>query len=154
VDRQKSEFHELGKTYNGSPEAENCFVLSLTNKNDTQPPPLQKKLLRRAYSAFAVLLSSKFKLSFQSQEKCLMATYIVGHTNPAKQTSVQSAAKVRFEPNPVIVVLCCERTQRENCGTCKISVAAAQPRNQSFMPYAAKPSILIHKSRNKIAAHL
>tara|TARA_R110002095_G_scaffold80204_1_gene68889 strand:- start:578 stop:841 length:264 start_codon:yes stop_codon:yes gene_type:complete len=47
------------------------------------------------------------------------------------------AANSLEEPDPVIVILCCARTQHEECGTSERTFAAAQRDKRSFMQSAA-----------------
>ena len=50
----------------------------------------------------------------------------------SKRTLVQLAANDNFEPDLVIVVLCCERMQRENCGIRERLLAVAHRDKRPF----------------------
>jgi hypothetical protein len=51
---------------------------------------------------------------------------------PQKTTLARGVAKVCFEPDPAMVILCCVRSQREKCGICENRRAATQRENRSF----------------------
>ena len=63
-----------------------------------------------------------------------------------KPPFVRIAANVSGEPIPAIVILCCERTQREKCGNSEELSAAAQRRDRPFMLTAARISGRIPRS--------
>ena len=56
---------------------------------------------------------------------------------PAYRTSMLIAAKVWFEPESAIVILCCVRSQREKCGMSEKVRAAAQRFNRPLVDVAA-----------------
>jgi hypothetical protein len=53
------------------------------------------------------------------------------------RTLMQSAAIGRKEPTADLFILCCVRSQRENCGMSKKVRAAAQRFNRPFVDVAA-----------------
>jgi len=59
------------------------------------------------------------------------------HSFASKWTLVHLAANGSNEPNPVIVFLCCVRSQREKCGMSKNLHAVTQQNNRSFVQVAA-----------------
>ena len=61
----------------------------------------------------------------------------VGGAVDRDRSFIPAAMSDGFEPDPVIVILCCARTQHEECGTSERTFAAAQRDKRSFMQSAA-----------------
>lgn len=68
---------------------------------------------------------------------------------PALRKLVHRAAKVRFEPNPAMIILCCARTLREKCRIGKKYRITWWRAKRSFMRTAAAIKFRIHKSPTK-----
>jgi hypothetical protein len=66
-----------------------------------------------------------------------------------KRSFEQNAAKANSEPDPVTVILCCERTQREKCGMSEKLHAVARREKQTLVRPAAWIRLRIYKSRTK-----